>query len=75
MEYVEVRFTKTSKARTVYIDGVENGSTNSILRVGTGTHSFDLGEPADYHPPEVIRRIFNTNELEPIIIEFDEVQS
>ena len=72
MEYVEVRFTKT---RTVYVDGLENGLTNTILRVGTGTHSFDLGEPSDYHPPEVIRRIFDTNVLEPIVIEFDEVPS
>lgn len=72
MEYVEVRFAKT---RTVYIDGVENGPTNTILRVGTGTHSFDLGEPTDYQPPEVIRRILDTNELDPIIIEFAEVPS
>lgn len=70
MEYVEVRFVRR---RTVYIDGVENGPTNAILRIGGGTHSFDLGEPADYDPPEVIRRIHGTNELKPIIIEFEEV--
>ena len=72
MEYVEVRF---AKKRTVYIDDVENGPTNTILRIGTGTHSFHLGDPPNYQPPKVIRRIFDTNELEPIIITFDEVQS
>ena len=72
MEYVEVRFVKN---RTVYIDDVENGPTNTILRVGTGTHSFHLGDPPNYHPPKVIRRIFDTNALEPIIISFEEVPS
>jgi len=70
MEYVEIRFPRT---RAVYIDGVENGSTNTILQIGAGTHSFDLGKPADYDPPEVIRRVHGTNELDPIVIEFDEV--
>ena len=70
MEYVEVRF---SKPRSVYVDDEENGQTNTILRVGTGTHSFSLGEPMDYAPPEIIERIFDTNELEPFIIEFEEV--
>ncbi|MDD5723329.1 MAG: hypothetical protein PHY29_06265 [Syntrophales bacterium] len=70
MQYVEIRFSRT---RTVYIDGVESGPTNTILRIGAGTHLFDLGWPADYLPPEVIRRIHGTNELKPIIIEFDEV--
>ena len=70
MEYVEVRFSKT---RSVFLDDVENGQTNTVLRVGTGTHSFSLGEPMDYAPPEIIERIFGTNELEPFIIEFEEV--
>ena len=70
MQYVEVRFTKN---RAVYIDGVENGTTNTILRVGAGTHAFDLGAPNDYDPPEEIRRIQGTNALEPEIIEFKEV--
>ena len=70
MEYVEVRF---AKERTVYINDVENGPTNTVLRIGTGTHSFHLGEPLNYQPPRIIRRIFGTNELEPIIIEIDEV--
>lgn len=70
MEYVEVRF---ARARVVYVDGVENGPTNTILRIGAGTHSFDLGKPHDYDPPEVVRRIHGTNELEPIVIDFDEV--
>lgn len=70
MEYVEVRF---SKQRSVYINNEENGQTNTILRVGTGTHSFSLGEPKDYSPSEIIERISDTNPLEPFIIEFEEV--
>ena len=71
MEYVEVRFVQT---RTVYIDGVDGGTTNKILRVGAGTHSFDLGEPKDYQPAEVTKEVKDTNPLDPMIVEFEEVQ-
>jgi len=70
MEYVEVQFAQNRK---VFIDGMENGTTNKILRTGTGTHSFDLGEPKDYHPDEVIVEVKDTNPLEPIIIVFNKV--
>ncbi len=70
MEYVKVIFVRKRK---VYVDGVQNGSTNIIIPIGPGTHSFDLGEPADYDPSEVIQRIKGTNVLDPFIIDFDEV--
>jgi len=71
MDYVEVRF---AQSRKVFIDGVDTGTTNKILRVGAGTHSFELGDPKDYHPSEAIVTIRDTNPLDPIIIEFHEVQ-
>ena len=71
MEYVNVRF---SKPRKVYINGIETGTTNGILRIGSGTQCFDLGDPKDYHPPEMVVAIYNTNPLEPIIVEFKPIQ-
>ena len=71
MEYVLVRF---KQSRKVYLDGKENGLTNKILRVGKGTHSFRLGSPNDYLPPEIIREITNTNPLDPAVVEFSKVQ-
>ncbi len=72
MEYVEVRYGQT---RNVFIDGVESGETNKILRVGPGTHSFDLGEPKDFKPEKVILVVENTDPLEPLLIEFEEKTS
>ena len=67
MEYVNVRF---AQPRIVYIDGQESGTTNGILRIGTGTHLFDLGTPNNYQPPEIIVQVYGSNPLEPIIVEF-----
>jgi hypothetical protein len=67
MEYVEVKF---SGSRPVYIDGAQSGSTNKILRVGSGTHAFDLGQPKDYQPAEVVIRVKDTSALSPLVIEF-----
>jgi hypothetical protein len=70
MEYVVVRF---HEPRQVNIDGNVSGETNKILRVGAGTHVFDLGSPKDYQPIEVKREIKDTNSLDPAIVEFQEV--
>ena len=70
MEYVEVRF---SAVRQVNIDGNVSGETNKILRIGAGTHVFDLGSPKDYQPEEITREIKDTNSLEPAIVVFQEV--
>lgn len=70
MEFVEVKFATN---RTVYIDGVDGGETNKILRVGTGTHAFDLGEPKNYQPEEIVVAVKDTDSLIPMTIEFKEV--
>jgi hypothetical protein len=56
--------------RDVYIDGNLNGKTNEILRVGTGTHIFSLGEPKDYTPESCTRTISDTTPLKPEDIDF-----
>lgn len=67
-EYVRINFTED---REVFIDGELSGRTNVILRVGTGTHIFSLGEPVDYSPESVTRQIVNTSSIKPIDIDFD----
>jgi len=61
--------------RQVNIDGNPGGETNKILRIGAGTHVFDLGDPKDYQPPQITRVIQDTNALGPAIIEFQEVSA
>jgi hypothetical protein len=70
MEYVTVRF---ADDRTVFINGKDSGRTNEILRIGTGTQEFDLGEPRNYRPEKVQRVIENTNALDPAVVEFQKV--
>ena len=72
MEYVEVRF---PNVRQVSIDGNVSGETNKILRVGAGTHVFDLGSPKDYQPKEITREIKDTNSLDSAIVEFQEMSA
>jgi hypothetical protein len=47
MEYVKVTF---PTRRRVYVDEVECGYTNQVLRVDAGTHLFDLGATDNYQP-------------------------
>lgn len=56
--------------RLVYIDSEKNGSTNEKLRVDTGTHTFDLGNYANYDPPSQTVEVKGTNVLEPMKIVF-----
>ena len=67
MEYVKVTFPTD---RLVYIDGEENGSTNEVLRVDTGTHVFELGNLANYRPASRKVAIKDTTALEPLEIKF-----
>jgi len=69
MEHVIVKY---PKERPVYIDGKQNGKTNEILRIGTGIHVFDLGEPKDYTPDEIEITVADTSSIEPLEIEFKE---
>lgn len=65
MEYVVVRYPTTRKVR---IDGQEAGFTNETLRVETGHHVFDLGEPLAYQPASVEKIVKNTTAVAPLII-------
>ena len=69
---MEVRF---PTVRRVNIDGNVSGETNKILRVGAGTHVFDLGSPKDYQPTEIKLEIKDTNSLDPAIVEFQELSA
>lgn len=71
MEYVLVSF---AISRSVYVDGKESGTTNTIFRVGAGTHEFDLGTPLDYYPRRKRMTIQRTNALAPAVIGFDHLK-
>jgi len=67
MEYVIVRY---PTRRLVYIDDEENGNTNSVLRIGRGTHVFTLGSRANFRPAQRTVTVRNTSVLEPLEIRF-----
>ena len=67
MEFVQINFSET---RTVYVDGNDNGESNTIIRVDTGTHRFDLGEPKNYDPPFYEELVENTTVLTPLVLDF-----
>ena len=69
MEYIEVQYTQN---RPVFVDDVDNGMTNKILRVGTGTHIITLGEPHDYSPGQQQVYVANTSSLQPMVLKFVE---
>jgi hypothetical protein len=68
MEFVMVSYPPPK--RSVYIDGVLAGSTNEVLQLETGTHVFDLGEPADYDPPTKKLLVEGTTVLSPMPVAF-----
>jgi hypothetical protein len=58
--------------RKVYIDGVPLGYTNARQFVGEdGTYEFDLGEPVDYKPKRMRRRVEGTSRRRPLELEFE----
>jgi hypothetical protein len=67
MEFVRINF---PNERTVFIDGQDNGKTNTILRVDPGTHHFDLGDPQNYSPAFQDKLIEGTSALEPLELDF-----
>ena len=71
MEYVKVIY---PQERSVYVDGGENGSTNTSIRVDEGTHVFDLGEPKDYAPESQEVAVEGTTMLKPMEIAFQQVE-
>ena len=67
MEYVKVTF---PTRRLVYVDDEENGHTNEILRIEAGTHVFELGNVANFHPASRKVKVQDTTVLEPLEIPF-----
>jgi len=70
MEYVIVRY---SKKRTVLVDGEESGSTDDILRLEQGTHTFSLSDPQDYKPSSQARMVKDTTPIKPMEVTFVQV--
>jgi hypothetical protein len=68
MEFVIVTF---PDPRAVNIDGAPRGQTGQLLRLGTGTHRFDLGTPLDYVPLTQMLAVIGTTEAAPLQIPFD----
>ncbi len=67
MEFVIVSFPTD---RFVYIDDKQNGRTNKSLRVGAGSHLFDLGSLKNYEPESQIVVVSGTTVLDPQEIVF-----
>jgi hypothetical protein len=65
MEYVVVSYPIVRKVR---IDGQDAGFTNDTLKVETGNHLFDLGNPPDYLPGSVTMIVQSTTAIGPLII-------
>lgn len=57
--------------RDVYVDGQLWARTNELFTVETGTHTFDLGLPQSYQPPEVTESVSGTTPLDPFEIRFE----
>jgi len=70
LQYVRVNY---FRSRNVYIDGVNSGKTNNILRLDEGTHVFDLGPNQNYTPPRVKKKITGSSVIRPMEIDFEYV--
>jgi hypothetical protein len=66
-EYVWVDY---DTKRDVYVDGTLCGTTNSIMTVQTGNHTFDLGKPVTYAPAKITVLVFGTSPLAPQQVKF-----
>ncbi len=70
MEHVIVTFPTD---RYVYIDGEQNGRTNNSLRLGAGSHLFDLGPLKNYEPESQTVVVSGTTVLDPQEIVFTKI--
>ena len=57
--------------RDVFVDGQLCGYTNVAFTVETGTHTFDLGEPVTYLPPQITVTVADTLPHVPMVIKFE----
>jgi len=69
-ESVFVEYSGTS-VRDVFVDGTRLAFTGEVFNVETGTHTFDLGLPADYTPSAVTKQVTNTAPLDPLVLQFE----
>jgi hypothetical protein len=61
--------------RKVFIDSNELGYTNAKKFIGEpGTFWFDLGEPLDYKPKRMRRRVEGTSRRRPLEIAFEPIE-
>lgn len=68
LQFVRVSY---FRSRNVFIDGVQSGKTNRILRVDEGTHAFDLGPNLNYKPSSVTREVTGTSAIAPMELHFE----
>ncbi len=69
MNWVKVLY---PEKRTIYIGGTALGSTNTTQFVGEdATHVFHLGEPVDYKPKSMKRRVAGTSRRAPLVLQFE----
>lgn len=66
-EFVKVKY---PRRRNVFIDGVKNGYTNTLLRVSSRSMTFSLSDPLNYTPESITRVVKDTTVLKPLEIEF-----
>ena len=57
--------------RDVYVDGARYGTTNQLLTIPIGNHTFDLGTPATYWPKSVTKLVYGTSPATPLVITFE----
>ncbi|MEN8136182.1 MAG: hypothetical protein ABFS18_11705 [Thermodesulfobacteriota bacterium] len=68
MNWIKVIF---DGERTVYADGNGLGETNKVLFLGeSGTYTFSLGKPENYHPLKKKLQVSGTTRKHPLVIEF-----
>lgn len=71
-QFVRVRYPTD---RIVYVDGAQGGRTNRVLRVGQGTHVFDLGPRVNYKPARRKAVLVGTTSTEPLELSFAPLES
>ena len=66
-EYVKVSF---PTRRSVHVDGQWAGYTNKTFQVEAGEHVFDLGDPKNYTPEQLVLSVNDTMPDAPQLIAF-----
>jgi hypothetical protein len=67
MQFVRVEY---PTRRLVYVDGEKCGYTNKVLRIGQGTHLFDLGPLTNYTPRSREADVVGTTAQTPLELKF-----